>query len=72
MLDSTKEEVLRYAQSLDGCFSREINKEVLDIIDSNDGYVVRVFKTIKYFDTDMKFIILSVWILYFVALYFII
>lgn len=29
--------------------TREINKEVLDFLDSNDGYVVRVFKNYKVF-----------------------
>lgn len=28
---------------------REINKEVLDFIDSNDDYVVRIFKNYKVF-----------------------
>lgn len=28
---------------------RQINQEVLDFIDSNDGYVVRVFKNYKVF-----------------------
>lgn len=29
--------------------TREINKEVLDILNSNGGYVVRVFKSYKVF-----------------------
>ena len=29
---------------------REINKEVKDFIDSNDNYIVRIFKNYKYFD----------------------
>lgn len=28
---------------------RQINQEVLDFIDSNDGYVVRIFKNYKVF-----------------------
>lgn len=28
---------------------RQINQEVLDFIDSNDGYVVRIFKNYKAF-----------------------
>lgn len=32
-----------------GLTVREINKEVLDFIDSNDGYVVRIFKNYKVF-----------------------
>lgn len=28
---------------------REINKEVLDFIDSNDNYIVRIFKNYKVF-----------------------
>lgn len=32
-----------------GLTVREINKEVLDFIDSNDNYVVRIFKNYKAF-----------------------
>lgn len=32
-----------------GLTVREINKEVLDFIDSNDNYVVRIFKNYKVF-----------------------
>jgi hypothetical protein len=32
-----------------GLTVREINKEILDFIDSNDGYVVRIFKNYKVF-----------------------
>jgi hypothetical protein len=32
-----------------GLTVREINKEVLDFIDSNDNYVVRIFKSYKAF-----------------------
>lgn len=32
-----------------GLTVREINKEVLDFIDSNDDYVVRIFKNYKVF-----------------------
>lgn len=28
---------------------REINKEILDFIDSNDDYIVRIFKSYKVF-----------------------
>lgn len=29
--------------------AREINKEILDFVDSNDDYVVRIFKSYKVF-----------------------
>lgn len=32
-----------------GLSVREINKEVLDFIESNEGYVVRIFKNYKVF-----------------------
>jgi hypothetical protein len=32
-----------------GLTVREINKEILDFIDSNDNYVVRIFKNYKAF-----------------------
>lgn len=32
-----------------GLTVREINEEVKDFIDSNDNYIVRIFKNYKYF-----------------------